>query len=73
MKLQALPIPTTQLAQGEPYLHGQSVLDQNGPQLPIELKEDLPLASPVQVTYGQGFDVQCLAPLQFYLQGGCGS
>lgn len=54
--------------QGELYLHGLSVLDQNGPQLSIELEEDLPLSRPVQVSYGQGFDVQRLAPLQLHLQ-----
>lgn len=54
--------------QGELYLHGLSVLDQNGPQLSIELEEDLPLSRPVQVSYGQGFDVQRLAPLQLHLK-----
>lgn len=73
MRHQALPIPTAWLALwGGLYLHGLSILDQNGSQLSIELEEDLPLAGPVQVTYGQGFDVQRLASLQLHLQGGCG-
>lgn len=72
MRRWAQPLPTT-CDPGEQYLHGLSVLDQNGPQLSIELKENLPLASTVQVAYGQGFDVQRLAPLQLHLESRRGS
>lgn len=65
---QQAPLPLPPGWHGEQYLHGLCVLDENGTQLSIELEEDLPLASPVQVTDGQGFDMQCLAPLQLHLQ-----
>lgn len=71
MRSWAQTAPPPRWPWGRQYLHGLGILDQDGPQLPIELKEDLPLASPVQVAHGQGFDVQRLAPLQLHLQEGC--
>lgn len=68
MRQQVRSGPATWLALRVLYLHCLGVLNQNGPKLPIEFKENLPLASPVQITHCQGFDVQCLAPFQFHLQ-----
>lgn len=50
------------------YLHGERVFHQHRSELPVELKEDLPLAGLVQVSEGKRLDVQRLSSLQLHLR-----
>ena len=50
------------------YLHGHRILDQDGPQLTVELEEHLPLASLVEISQGQRLDVEGLPPFQLHLR-----
>lgn len=49
------------------HLHGHCILDQDRSERSIQLKEHLPLASLVEISQGEGFDVEGLPSLQLHL------
>lgn len=49
------------------HLHGHCILDQDRSESSIQLKEHLPLASLVEISQGEGFDVEGLPSLQLHL------